>query len=1069
MLKKEVSLVPTNIGKNSNLISDDGNFILDLNSLPTYTKTSLDENNIKGIFNTQEISLDWSKFENHTFFNSAKVKVDTAFNKIINEYPFDANEEKIIDFIKNLTGFEKWVFDSFPRSTGSLHFKNDGVNGVYLRIQEPAGSIFSDLSNRDDVKKIINFYNSFSIQFNVFLPEISNTKQIIFQKQNISGSNSIGVVSYLSSSVDTTKTNIIFSINSGSLQSSVECEIEKGKFNNISFICDFSKNKLFLYQNGELINQSYQLNKFNSIYSTSSFLIGSGTQWKTDTDNINFDLFSGSLDEFKIWNKVIESDKIINYNKPIFSQEDLLVYYKFNEPAIQIASPTSPKNAIVLDYSGNSLHTYVENLSYFYSNLTSIRSFQHESNTIDEKYYYYTPVLFIKHPNILNFKTELEEVADEYDVANPNLITKLVPKHFLIEDIFTILKDDGTEETVTNNSVLLTFLYSYAKLFDEMKIFLDSFSRVRKIGYDENENLPDKFISNLFNFFGFEQPSVFENYSISDHYENNILLKFLEVQDFNKIKNLILKRVLTSLPELIKVKGTINSIEMFMRTIGLEPNYQFKIKEYGGSKINKINLLRDKKTINLNKFKLVTYQNITSPYLRGNYYNFDAQTDFYTANSWSYECLYKLNDSYEEQSLIRFYINDSTKSYLVSNIIADKDKVTLYLNADELDQNELVLTLNVNVFDGNIFHLSFGKNVENKSYYFSINKQLEGEIYESHYVEEQFIETQTNTNSVFYKEQTYNTNGVFFEIGDKDSEQFESLFLNKDANKRICRFSGEVSQIRFWTKLLSKEEIKEHSLNYENIGTLNASNTLTFNNSKKEGVVNLNDFERLLINVTCNQDDKLPDNLNQISLFDYSGNEFNLNAINIIENNFTAYKQKISCLVSNVDSINSQEKVRVRSYSNYENLNSISRIAPVYNLQKNELFEDSSILSIEYSLVELLNSDIMNIFSSMQELENHIGNIENLYSYEYKNLHSLREIYFLKLNDKINFKSFYETFKWFDKTIENFINQIIPRKTKFLGVNFIIEQHQLERSKFEHKNNGQYTGITDYSNKLGNY
>jgi hypothetical protein len=35
MLKKEVSLIPTNIGKNSNLITDNGNFILNLNSVPT--------------------------------------------------------------------------------------------------------------------------------------------------------------------------------------------------------------------------------------------------------------------------------------------------------------------------------------------------------------------------------------------------------------------------------------------------------------------------------------------------------------------------------------------------------------------------------------------------------------------------------------------------------------------------------------------------------------------------------------------------------------------------------------------------------------------------------------------------------------------------------------------------------------------------------------------------------------------------------------------------------------------------------------------------------------------------
>jgi hypothetical protein len=108
----------------------------------------------------------------------------------------------------------------------------------------------------------------------------------------------------------------------------------------------------------------------------------------------------------------------------------------------------------------------------------------------------------------------------------------------------------------------------------------------------------------------------------------------------------------------------------------------------------------------------------------------------------------------------------------------------------------------------------------------------------------------------------------------------------------------------------------------------------------------------------------------------------------------------------------------------------------------------------------------MNIFSTLDELENIIGTPENLYSYEYSKFEVYRNLYFSKLNDKINFKSFYEIFKWFDSTIENFIKQILPRKTSFYGVNYVIQQHNLERAKYEHKNITQYTGETDYSNHL---
>ena len=71
---------------------------------------------------TQEISIDWSKFENHTFFNSAESKVTIAFQKIVNEYPFDGSLRSVEAFEDSLTGYEKYILDSFPKFTGFLNF-----------------------------------------------------------------------------------------------------------------------------------------------------------------------------------------------------------------------------------------------------------------------------------------------------------------------------------------------------------------------------------------------------------------------------------------------------------------------------------------------------------------------------------------------------------------------------------------------------------------------------------------------------------------------------------------------------------------------------------------------------------------------------------------------------------------------------------------------------------------------------------------------------------------------------------------------------------------------------------
>ena len=42
-----------------------------------------------GLKSTQQIPLDWSKFENHTFFNSAQAKTNVAFETLFNSFPFD--------------------------------------------------------------------------------------------------------------------------------------------------------------------------------------------------------------------------------------------------------------------------------------------------------------------------------------------------------------------------------------------------------------------------------------------------------------------------------------------------------------------------------------------------------------------------------------------------------------------------------------------------------------------------------------------------------------------------------------------------------------------------------------------------------------------------------------------------------------------------------------------------------------------------------------------------------------------------------------------------------------------
>ena len=120
--------------------------------------------------------------------------------------------------------------------------------------------------------------------------------------------------------------------------------------------------------------------------------------------------------------------------------------------------------------------------------------------------------------------------------------------------------------------------------------------------------------------------------------------------------------------------------------------------------------------------------------------------------------------------------------------------------------------------------------------------------------------------------------------------------------------------------------------------------------------------------------------------------------------------------------------------------------------------EDDARFSIDFSVANALNEDIVTIFSTLEEIDNAIGNPELLFSQDYPALENLRDMYFNKLIKKVNFKEFLEFFRWFDRSIGDSVENLMPKKTNFLGVNFVIEPHSLERSKLQYQFNDMYIG-----------
>jgi len=203
----------------------------------------------------------------------------------------------------------------------------------------------------------------------------------------------------------------------------------------------------------------------------------------------------------------------------------------------------------------------------------------------------------------------------------------------------------------------------------------------------------------------------------------------------------------------------------------------------------------------------------------------------------------------------------------------------------------------------------------------------------------------------------------------------------------------------------------------------------------------------------------------ELDLFDFSQGDFGWSgsAFPLTSSVIVPEMYYYSYISPKFDEGVSVEKIRVRSFQDFQNVasSSIAQTAPVYSLPRSEIPTDNNKFSIDFSIVDALNQDIVKIFATLNELDNVIGNPELQFSPDYPGLDNLRSIYFNRLTGRMNLKSFFEFYKWFDTNIGMFIEQLIPRRTRYNGTNFVVESHMLERPKVQYKYEDAYLGDTN--------
>jgi len=1123
---------------------------------------------------TQQIPLDFSKFENHTFFNSAESNVNVAFERVINSYPFDGTFTELQEFLQSLTGFEKYVYDQFPKYKNFARWSDSTIGTI--TVKDFAGTDYPTLSRDKTGRGILDpEMKSIAFEMQFYAPVAAPHKCVILQK--LSGSDGITLAASGSESV--TDQTIKFYVSSASIGLSASMTVPKGEWTHIvaTFDREPGAQKLKLYRGAKLQATSSVAAEFGKIdFSTSPLYIGSGSAhsspgFATYTPTAGASgILSGAIDELRVFHVTRSlADQRSYATRNIFPTSSLKLYYRFNAP-----TGSYDGNTVVLDSSGNSLHGSLPSSTAAQitrgKNASDVLVFSDVTNPMILERPKDNPVLFPDFDTTVSLNSTLLTSASQYDANNPNLITRLVPQHYLLEAAHAegfANEDANTGDAIFANTafpggaqipssqIIATLLFMYGKFFDELKLYIDHFSQFDNVQYDSSEGLAETFLVNRAEQMGFTLPSQFTAAKYAQFLlaQNIDVESGLSIESLRSAQNKLWRRVLVSLPEIIRSKGTQAAVSGILNTLGLERQKVFRTIEFGGRNVDNLatatqDHVIDMKFLNFSGSLVGTTAIDTAgfatdkPVIRSTYLSASRiepglplprgndgihvspvtgtnvpGDGLLTSGSFTVEGIYKFpnlvsGSHFVTQSLFRLAVTGTmagvVKPSVLTNVLAYKPDVKTGVTGTVFafgggarnDYPDVPISMSlqsVDIFDGDPWHVSFGREILgfSSASYFLTARQVGLENPRTFRVSQ--VRAVTGSRADIFSDRSIETNpsGCFVCVGSQSLETRSGVAYDVGiggdtfpTSSRGTDFSGKLSQLRFWSKVLTEKELATHALDPNSLGVTNPNVNFCFGNTLSGS------FERLRVAATIQQPTTTSNTSGGITLFDYAQSEVSgvfdtpiskATASRVVKfhlsgTGFEASKRviekeqvRITRFSPYFDTNASDNKVQIEALndaSTAETLAAISVSDKDY-LRSHRIDNDNRFL-VEVSTSQALDEDIMKIFGTFQEIENAIGAHQTTFFDEYPDMRHLREIYFDRLESKINLSTFFSFYRFFDETLASLIAAVLPQNTDFLGVKFIVSPHVLERGKFKYFGENSYldeslkTGAPDVDNDI---
>jgi hypothetical protein len=270
-----------------------------------------------------------------------------------------------------------------------------------------------------------------------------------------------------------------------------------------------------------------------------------------------------------------------------------------------------------------------------------------------------------------------------------------------------------------------------------------------------------------------------------------------------------------------------------------------------------------------------------------------------------------------------------------------------------------------------------------------------------------------------------------------------------------------ISSIRYWLSKLSDEILLEHSKDPLNFGAADPSSNITSNITNyipaNETLVLHWDFDK--VTGSDNGSGIGPSNTSDAKFIVEdltSGSLSNPMYGWVGQINKHQFLGTGDFFIRNDTSVVRRETIDSAKRKQPESLNDADMIS-ILNQEDDLVFTRDSepvnhYFTIEKSMYQVINDEIIKTFGTFISLNDLIGEPVNRYKQQYKKLETLREAFFDKVQNDVDVEKYMEFYKWFDSSIGDMIEQLIPLSANFSNtLKTVIESHILERNKYWNK------------------